>query len=512
MNNDESSSNNSSNFEYPNKNYALTFNQNQIFLKLLDLGFEPETSLILIRTYPADITFTDFLNRFISDENGIFNHVFIPGDEKPLLCAICQNEQSKHEQIEKEEEEKISAIYKSETNSSEEKKSERSSEIKSLLNRSKLLTDCKICYQRVPDQYIFKIDLINHEICIDCLKNHIITEIQKGKLFPLKCPHCDNTNLTLSAIKQFVDQTTFLKYQRLVVNYAIASKKDFLYCPGCYKVLSKQECETEKRINFQESTEFSIIICNFCSIDICGTCYRKQHYPTKCEALAEKELMFFGRTTDVQKCPNCQAYVEKIKGCNHMTCICQYEFCWLCNGKYTEQHYNGENSNIDPSILCPFKRKNKDILNMNNREISSPKLNLNENSTFENQENHNNNNENYPDQSLAHDAFMRIENQRKKERNKWICIISMGILFLPFLLIIIPVYLFIKDITMSQCWNSNFRNGNCLIQIIVLLFPLIIGICLLPFLWVIMIFKFCKNPTLKQRTNKEALIEKDMIL
>ncbi|KAF9922896.1 hypothetical protein FBU30_006971 [Linnemannia zychae] len=33
-------------------------------------------------------------------------------------------------------------------------------------------------------------------------------------------------------------------------------------------------------------------------------------------------------------CAQCGAVVEKISGCNHMTCICRYEFCYACHKKW----------------------------------------------------------------------------------------------------------------------------------------------------------------------------------
>ena len=43
----------------------------------------------------------------------------------------------------------------------------------------------------------------------------------------------------------------------------------------------------------------------------------------------------------LKKCPRCKIYTEKNEGCNHMTCPhCQYQWCWLCEGRYTYGHYN----------------------------------------------------------------------------------------------------------------------------------------------------------------------------
>jgi len=39
-------------------------------------------------------------------------------------------------------------------------------------------------------------------------------------------------------------------------------------------------------------------------------------------------------------CPKCKTKVEKVDGCNHMICIiCNYEFCWICGGPYSDNHF-----------------------------------------------------------------------------------------------------------------------------------------------------------------------------
>ena len=41
-----------------------------------------------------------------------------------------------------------------------------------------------------------------------------------------------------------------------------------------------------------------------------------------------------------QQCPQCNVIIEKNEGCNHMRCInCEFQFCWICKEKYSNDHY-----------------------------------------------------------------------------------------------------------------------------------------------------------------------------
>ena len=55
----------------------------------------------------------------------------------------------------------------------------------------------------------------------------------------------------------------------------------------------------------------------------------------------EKEFLKWKKKRRVKRCPKCNIYTEKNEGCNHMTCVsCKYQWCWLCEGEYTYDHYN----------------------------------------------------------------------------------------------------------------------------------------------------------------------------
>mmetsp|Transcript_12605 Transcript_12605/g.29433 ORF Transcript_12605/g.29433 Transcript_12605/m.29433 type:complete len:158 (-) Transcript_12605:428-901(-) len=40
---------------------------------------------------------------------------------------------------------------------------------------------------------------------------------------------------------------------------------------------------------------------------------------------------------NAKKCPGCKTPIEKNEGCNHMSCTCGTDFCWLC-GKRTDDY------------------------------------------------------------------------------------------------------------------------------------------------------------------------------
>lgn len=70
---------------------------------------------------------------------------------------------------------------------------------------------------------------------------------------------------------------------------------------------------------------------------MCTDCKKFAHPNLSCKEAKEK--FFDGKDMDeatlkslnIKKCPSCSSGVEKIDGCNHMTCQnCKTHFCWIC--------------------------------------------------------------------------------------------------------------------------------------------------------------------------------------
>lgn len=90
--------------------------------------------------------------------------------------------------------------------------------------------------------------------------------------------------------------------------------------------------------------------CHITSCQVCGKVWTRgvvDHTGISCAAYANalqhtgtEEAAFAKYKSDhtVQDCPRCGAEIEKTEGCNHMTCRCGHEFCWVCGEMWTRRH------------------------------------------------------------------------------------------------------------------------------------------------------------------------------
>lgn len=80
----------------------------------------------------------------------------------------------------------------------------------------------------------------------------------------------------------------------------------------------------------------------------CSQCNFRQH-EGECDP---HHLIFFQDTLHYRQCSKCKNVIEKSSGCNHMTCKCGYQFCYLCGYKWRQSH-TCENPDGEPLFQEP---------------------------------------------------------------------------------------------------------------------------------------------------------------
>eukprot|EP00475_Leptophrys_vorax_P029251 TRINITY_DN4274_c0_g1_i2.p1 TRINITY_DN4274_c0_g1~~TRINITY_DN4274_c0_g1_i2.p1 ORF type:complete len:245 (-),score=45.78 TRINITY_DN4274_c0_g1_i2:87-731(-) len=80
--------------------------------------------------------------------------------------------------------------------------------------------------------------------------------------------------------------------------------------------------------------------CEKCGIQICFDCKKPYHGPlTSCTKDVDEAFDSWAKEQFMKRCPACSRFIIKLDGCNHMTCSCGYEFCWVCGAFYYDGHF-----------------------------------------------------------------------------------------------------------------------------------------------------------------------------
>ena len=89
-----------------------------------------------------------------------------------------------------------------------------------------------------------------------------------------------------------------------------------------------------------------MLSCPDCSTSLCWSCKKEGHTPCSCEQVAGWEEMSSAENAEsrlkakCKECPKCGmgCYIDDKTACNHMTCHCKHEWCWMCGGDWFPIH------------------------------------------------------------------------------------------------------------------------------------------------------------------------------
>jgi len=195
-----------------------------------------------------------------------------------------------------------------------------------------------------------------HMFCFACVRQTAETFFAEGlyasepgkgnwRMCVVKCMKiggCEGS-FTEAALQAALPPASYIRYSQraLALSAAIAQVEDLVFCPWCDFVVS------------MPNKNDSVVVCHnpSCGKKSCRYCKQKSHLPLRCDEI-EKDWEVEMRTKMEEaindevsrKCPKCKKLFEKTEGCNHMTCVCGTNFCYLCGDVIRKNSMNADGS------------------------------------------------------------------------------------------------------------------------------------------------------------------------
>ena len=307
---------------------------NEIVLKLIEFGYNSIYSKrIFVYFQPENIE--EALD-YLLIENGIINHNFVQDrDPKSNLCYLCGERKEIHfgfnpndNSINNSDSNKISInsyISNIENNKKTNIEIKNSSPIKKI--------KCEICDESFISNKENTIKECGHSFCNSCWYDYLSIKIEENKISSIKCldyncPEKISDKFIINLLKN--NEKLIKKYKKYKLELEVMSNPNKKLCPfpNCNSFLELKD-EKIKYIKCKNNNYY------------CFLCLQNPHGKLPCNVQIDKNIKEFAKNHFIKKCPQCGVITEKESGCNHITCIkCNYQWCWLCNEKYEEGHFD----------------------------------------------------------------------------------------------------------------------------------------------------------------------------
>ncbi|KAK7082050.1 E3 ubiquitin-protein ligase rnf14 [Halocaridina rubra] len=231
--------------------------------------------------------------------------------------------------------------------------------------------ECKVCFMDKSGADCLEFWPCRHVYCKECMTSYFEVQISEGNIKFLRCPEdkCDS-EANPKQVQELVPDTLYQRYEDMLLNSTLSSLGDIQSCP---RIHCQYPVTIEDRQGHCPSCKF--VFCGLCrfgwhgiepcrirkgelrdimevylngSLDIkqgMEDRYGKKYLTT----LKDEYLSLSYLEANSKSCPKCGAKIEKIDGCNKMTCqYCSIYFCWLCMSLLDKsrpyEHYNNRMS------------------------------------------------------------------------------------------------------------------------------------------------------------------------
>lgn len=206
--------------------------------------------------------------------------------------------------------------------------------------------NCSICLEDINVSQMHEILTCRHRFCFPCMSQHVEVKLTHGCV--PSCPHegC-NIKLTVDGCKQFLSSKWVEVWTKRLEEAAIP-ESDKVYCPypNCSALMtlsgidrSRQACSSSHPF----PTAIGCTECKQCHKLFCIECRVPWHIGMSCQEYQRRapqlhsvdaKFHLLAKNSRWKRCTKCKHMIELAEGCNHMTCRCGFEFCYVCGAEW----------------------------------------------------------------------------------------------------------------------------------------------------------------------------------
>ncbi|CZT06991.1 related to IBR finger domain protein [Rhynchosporium agropyri] len=172
---------------------------------------------------------------------------------------------------------------------------------------------CEACRETVKFVDIARLPC-QHEYCRKCLAMLFEASMTDESLFP---PRCCRQPISVSSVRLFLDLEVVQEFARKTTEFQTPNRT-YCYSPTCSAFIHPRNINGE------------MACCDDCGLQTCTTCKAEGHNGDCPNDTALQQVLETAREMGWQRCHSCWSLVELEHGCNHMTCRCGAQFCYVC--------------------------------------------------------------------------------------------------------------------------------------------------------------------------------------
>ncbi|KAH0341247.1 hypothetical protein KCU81_g6419, partial [Aureobasidium melanogenum] len=184
-------------------------------------------------------------------------------------------------------------------------------------------TQCDCCFEIVSRKKTVQLPGCGHTYCADCLRVIYRMAINDEAHFP---PSCCSGAIKIESVKHLLHSPQIRAFVRCAAEYSTP-------------VLDRRYCADTRCNSFLGRANGGILRCGKCGNLTCDVCKDHAH-PGVCKEergrdvhKLDADLERLAAEEGWQRCPSCSRMVVLSEGCNHITCRCKHEFCYICGAK-----------------------------------------------------------------------------------------------------------------------------------------------------------------------------------